>query len=74
MKWGRRIFWILVVLFLFLVISQFTQIQKLVNTLKQGRWQWVLIAALLQIGYYLIYTAVYRASFFAVGVKCDLGN
>lgn len=69
MKWGRRIFWVLVVLFLFLVISQFTQIQKLVNTLKQGRWQWVLIAALLQIGYYLIYTAVYHASFFAVGVK-----
>ena len=35
MKWGRRIFWILVVLFLFLVISQFTQIQKLVNTLNR---------------------------------------
>lgn len=69
MKWGRRIFWILVIFFLFLVISQFTEIQKLVQTLKQGRWQWVLITALLQIGYYLIYTAVYRASFYAVGVN-----
>ncbi len=70
----RWIFWILVVLFLWVVISRFSEIKKLADTLLVGQWQWVAVAALLQVVYYIIYTALYQSAFLIVGVQSRLGE
>jgi phosphatidylglycerol lysyltransferase len=68
----RLILWSLVIAFIWLVVSRFTEIQKLVSTLKQGQWQWVLVAALLQVIYYIIFTGLYQVAFYIVEVKSRL--
>ena len=68
----RWIFWILVVLFVWVVISRFSEIKKLAETLLGGQWQWVAVAALLQVVYYIIYTALYQSAFLTVGVQSRL--
>ncbi len=65
----RWIFWILVIAFVYIVISQFSAIRKLIETLMAGQWQWVAVAALLQVVYYFIYTVLYQSAFLTVGVK-----
>ncbi len=71
---SRWIFWVLVVLFVWVVISRLSEIKKLVDTLLRGQWQWVLVAALLQVIYYIIYTALYQSAFLAVGVNSRLSD
>lgn len=66
------ILWLLTIAFIWLVVSHFTEVQKLVQTLGQGRLNWVLAAALLQVVYYLVYTALYQAGFYTVNVKSRL--
>jgi phosphatidylglycerol lysyltransferase len=63
------IFWILVVIFLWVVISRFSEIKTLAITLNGGQWQWVVVAVLLQAGYYIIYAALYQSAFRIVGVE-----
>jgi phosphatidylglycerol lysyltransferase len=70
----RWIFWILVVLFVWVVISRLSEIRKLADTLLGGQWQWVAVAALAQVVYYIIYTALYQSAFLTVGVKSRLGD
>ena len=70
----RWIFWILVVLFVWVVISRLSEIKKLADTLLAGQWQWVAVAALSQVVYYIIYTALYQSAFLTVGVKSRLSE
>jgi len=67
--WQRILLGGLAIAFLWLVISHFTEVKKLAETLAQGQWQWVLFAAVLQCVYYLIFTATYQSAFFALGIK-----
>ena len=62
------LFWLLAIAFLWIVASRITEIEKLAVTLAQGQWQWVLVAALLQALYYLVFTEVYQSAFFTVEV------
>ena len=70
----RWIFWILVIVFIWVVISRFSEIKKLAETLMGGQWQWVAVAALTQVVYYIIYTALYQSAFLTVGVKSQLSE
>jgi uncharacterized protein (TIRG00374 family) len=74
MKNLRWLFWLLVIGFIWVLVSRLTEIEKLANTLRQGQWQWVLVAALLQVVYYIVYAALYQASFSVVEVKSRLGG
>lgn len=65
----RWLIWLLIIAFLWLIVSRFTEIQKLAETLVTGQWQWVLAAALLQVFYYIIFTGLYKSSFETVGVQ-----
>lgn len=65
----RWVFWVLVILFLWIVISRFSEITILAETLLRGKWQWVVVAALLQVAYYIVYTALYQSAFEIVEVK-----
>jgi phosphatidylglycerol lysyltransferase len=70
----RWILWILVVIFIWVVISQLSAIRKLVETLQQGEWQWVAVAALTQVIYYINYAATYQSGFLTVGLKSRLAD
>ena len=65
----RWILWFLIIAFIWLVITRFTEVQKLAATLAQGQWQWVLAAAFLQLLYYIVYAALYQAAFYNVEVE-----
>ncbi len=68
MRIRRGLYWLLTIAFIWVVASRFAEIERLTKTLAQGRWQWVLLAAELQLGYYIVYTLLYQSSFRTVGV------
>jgi len=70
----RWIFWVLVILFVWVVISRMSEIKKLAETLVGGQWQWVAIAALLQVIYYITYTGLYQSAFQVVGIESHIGE
>lgn len=70
----RWILWLLVVGFLWVVVTRLTEIEKLAVTLARGQWQWVLAAALLQGIYILVFSASYQAAFAAVEIQSRLLN
>jgi phosphatidylglycerol lysyltransferase len=70
----RWIFILLIITFVWIVVSRFTEIQKLAETLAQGQWQWVAVAALLQVGYYIVYTGIYQSAFYTVEVDSHVGE
>ena len=65
----RWLLYLLIILFLWVFISQYAEIQKLAATLVKGQWQWVVLAALLQVVYYLVFASMYRAAFFTVEIR-----
>jgi phosphatidylglycerol lysyltransferase len=69
LPWQRILLGVLAVAFVWLLISHFTEVKKLAETLAQGQWQWVLAAAVLQVIYYLTFTATYQSAFYALGIK-----
>ena len=68
-SWQKILLGVLAVAFIWLIVSHFTEVKKLAETLTQGQWQWVLAAAVLQVIYYLTFTATYQAAFYALGIK-----
>lgn len=65
-KWILRL---LVVAFLWFVVARLAEIEKLAGILAGGQWQWIAVAALLQVLYYALYSGLYSAAFAAVGVE-----
>jgi uncharacterized protein (TIRG00374 family) len=66
------LFWLLIIFFFWLVASRISEIQQLAQTLAQGQWQWVLVAFLLAIAYFIARTAVYQSAFSTVEVESSL--
>lgn len=71
-SWRRWLFWLLIITFVWVVLSHLTEIETLAQTLATGRWQWVAAAALLQLLYFLVFTALYQSAFATVGVSSRL--
>jgi phosphatidylglycerol lysyltransferase len=65
----RWILWVLVIAFIWLVVSRFTEVEKLAQILAKGHWEWVLAAAASQAMYYLVFTGSYWSAFDTVEVK-----
>ena len=70
----RWILWFLVFVFFGFVISRLPEVEKLITTLAKGRWQWILVAAGLQLGRYVVFTAVFQSAFDLVGVKSRISE
>ena len=64
----RWIVLFLTVLFLWAVVSRFTELEQLRHTLQQGQGGWILAALLSQIIYFLVFTASYQAAFETVEI------
>jgi phosphatidylglycerol lysyltransferase len=65
----RWILWLLIIGFIWLVVTRFTEIEKLAATLAGGQWEWVLAAGLVQVIYYGVFAASYSSAFDTVEVK-----
>jgi phosphatidylglycerol lysyltransferase len=60
---------ILAVAAIWVVVIRFAEIERLAVTLVQARWEWLALAAGLQLLFYALYTVLYQVSFGAVGVE-----
>ena len=65
----RLLLWLLLIAFVWVVVTRVTEIQNLAETLGKGIWTWVLVAAILQVVYYIVMTASYQAAFWTVEVR-----
>lgn len=65
----RLLFWLLILAFVWVVLTRSAEIRSLAETLARGRWEWILAAAVLQVAYYAALTWSYQAAFAAVEVK-----
>ena len=65
----RWILWLLILIFIGVLASRFGEISKLAAILSHGNWGWVALAGACQLVFYLLYAAIYEASFATVGVK-----
>ena len=71
-SWQRILLGVLFIAFVWLIVSRFNDVQKLAKILMQGQWQWVLAAAVLQVIYYLSFTATYQAAFYTLDIRRKL--
>lgn len=65
----RRIWLVLIVLFLWVVVSRFTELEQLKTTLARGQWGWVLAALLSQVAYYVAFTGIYQSAFYTLNIS-----
>lgn len=65
----RWLFPLLACVFGWFLFTHLSELETLVHTLSSGRWQWIAVAALLQVIYYYFYTLIYTTSFDTVDVK-----
>ncbi len=68
----RLLFWILLIAFLWVLVTRFVEVKKLIATLATGQWQWIAAAILLQTIFYLVFTALYQSAFDTVDVRARL--
>jgi uncharacterized protein (TIRG00374 family) len=67
---GRRWLFLLALVGLtLLVVTRFANLQNVAETLSQGLWPWVLAGVIVHFFFFILYAALYQASFFTVGVK-----
>ena len=66
---NRWIVLVLTVLFLWAVISRFTELEQLKTTLAQGQWGWIFAAICSQIIYYVVFTTSYQSAFYTVDIS-----
>ena len=65
----RWLLWILIAAFVVVIATRFSEVRELFKTLSGGQWQWILVAALLQMVYYTLHAALYRSAFDIVGIE-----
>jgi glycosyltransferase 2 family protein len=66
------ILWLLLVAFVWLLVTRHAEAETLLETLQRGRWGWVLVAAWMQMMYYLLFAASYWSAFNTVEVQSRL--
>jgi uncharacterized protein (TIRG00374 family) len=72
-KWSLNVWrvltWLLLAAFAWLVASRIQEIERLARSIARGSWQLILVAALLQVIYYLLYSLLYQTTFAIVELK-----
>ena len=65
----RWLFWLAVVGFVWFLASRLGDLKQLAAVLAAGRWQWVILAAVSQVGYFVLFAWMYQVAFSVVGVQ-----
>lgn len=69
--WGI-ILWLLVAASVWVIVVHYHDIKNVVNILLNGRWQYIVLAVVLQIISYVFYAITYQKSFRAVGITSSI--
>ena len=72
MNTRRWLLLLLVASFIWLVVTRANEVEHLVETLASGVWQWVVVAALLQVVYFFTQTRIFQVCLRLVGVQSKL--
>lgn len=65
---GKLIFWLFLTVFVWLAISRFAEAKKVFEVLSDGKWYWVGIAFICQIGFYYAYSYFTDQVFRLIGI------
>lgn len=71
---NRWIVLTLTVLFLWVLVSRFIQLEQLKQTLQQGQWGWILAAFISQTFYFIVFTSSYQAAFKTLDIDIRTGD
>lgn len=72
---ARRWLWLsLLLAVLLVVVSRFTNLQRLGDALAQARWSWIVVATLLHAAFFLLHGNLYRLGFESVGVSSTVAG
>ncbi len=66
--------WAVAIGVIWLGVSRSAEILELLQALGQGRWEWIVLAASLQMLYAVVYAALHQAAFATVGVQSSVGQ
>ena len=70
-KW---LFWIIIAAFLWLIASHLTEIRDVILPLIKGQPEWILLASLLQVFYYVVFAAMFESAFYTVDMRSSILN
>jgi phosphatidylglycerol lysyltransferase len=65
----RWILWILVIGFVWLVVSRFNEVEKLAATAARGQGEWMAAAIFAQLIYYIVFTMLYQSALATAGIS-----
>ena len=65
----KLIFFALITIFFVYIFFNYTEIIAVVDAFSQGSWRWLILAAITQVIYYLVYTLMTQKAFETVGIK-----
>jgi uncharacterized protein (TIRG00374 family) len=65
----RILFWVIIALFVVFVATRLSDLNELVRTLSTGAWQWVAVAVVAQIGYFVSVAGFYTVGMRMVGIR-----
>lgn len=68
------IFWILIALFTIFVIFSITKLQNVIEVLRAAKIYWILLAAFIQLLYFISYSYMYKFSFRIAGIDERVKN
>lgn len=68
----RWVFRILVIAFVWVAVARATEFERFLGTVAGARWPWIVVAAVLQLVYYQVFTAVYQSAFATAGIPMRL--
>jgi phosphatidylglycerol lysyltransferase len=66
------LFWLLILVFVYILVSRSAEIETLIDTLVKGKWAWVSVAAVFQFFYFVCYAGIYHSAFSVVDIKSRL--
>ncbi|HEX9118630.1 MAG TPA: lysylphosphatidylglycerol synthase transmembrane domain-containing protein, partial [Anaerolineae bacterium] len=64
----RWLYYLLIIVFLAIVVSRFTEATKLVRTLAAGQPQWIAVAFLVQAVYYVVFPYMFQSALWTVEI------
>lgn len=68
-NWRYYLILLLLAAFVWFVFRNINEVESEFHVFFQGTWQWLLVAVLLQVLYYLVYTQLYRSALYTVEVN-----
>lgn len=74
MKTRRWLLLLLIVSFVWLVVTRANEVEHLAETLAGGIWQWILAAGLLQVAYFVTQARIFQLCLRLVGVRSRLAD